>query len=328
MLSQREPYIDFLRSLGLILLIGVHVNAPEWYVPLRSFDVPLMVFVSALCYKSLGGGYLQYFVKRFKRIYIPVFVFLTLFSFSLSVCYLVDGKSHFSISQIVGSYLLLNSPSIGYVWIMRVFLMMALLLPLLDWLNSRLNPPQFLLFIIGIIAIQTFVVDAVMMIKNKYIYFALDEIILYAIGYTPIAITGLRLRKLGTSESIWIVVTTGVLITVFLSLNGCVFCPQTYKYPPQSLYVLYGVFASSLLWSIRNHIKHYIDNKVCFYLSKNSMWIYLWHIIPVYIVARWGNIHGFWFGRYCIVIAVALILNKAYHMTIMMFPNKIFRWLK
>lgn len=56
---ERDVYVDFLRALGLILLIGVHVHAPEWYVSLRSFDVPLMVFVSAMCYKPLRGGELH-----------------------------------------------------------------------------------------------------------------------------------------------------------------------------------------------------------------------------------------------------------------------------
>lgn len=56
MIKERDYYIDFLRAIGLILLIGVHVDAPDWYVPLRSFDVPLMVFVSVLCYKPLRGG--------------------------------------------------------------------------------------------------------------------------------------------------------------------------------------------------------------------------------------------------------------------------------
>ncbi len=53
---ERNLYIDFMRALGLILLIGVHVNAPDWYVAVRSFDVPLMVFISAMCYKPLRGG--------------------------------------------------------------------------------------------------------------------------------------------------------------------------------------------------------------------------------------------------------------------------------
>ncbi len=54
--DKRDAYIDFLRALGLILLIGVHVAAPDWYVSVRAFDVPLMVFVSAMCYNSLRGG--------------------------------------------------------------------------------------------------------------------------------------------------------------------------------------------------------------------------------------------------------------------------------
>ena len=56
MIKERDPYIDILRAIGLILLIGVHVNAPTWYIPMRSFDVPLMVFISAMCYKPLRGG--------------------------------------------------------------------------------------------------------------------------------------------------------------------------------------------------------------------------------------------------------------------------------
>lgn len=54
--AKRDSYIDFMRSIGLILIIGVHVAAPTWYVVARSFDVPLMVFVSMLCVKPLNGG--------------------------------------------------------------------------------------------------------------------------------------------------------------------------------------------------------------------------------------------------------------------------------
>ena len=123
----RDRYIDFLRAIGLLLLIGVHVNAPEWYKPLRSFDVPLMVFISAVCYKPLRGGYLAYGIKRFKRIYKPVFVFLTLFFIGTGVLSMAIGRTVFHPSQIIGSYLMLNSPSIVYVWIMRVFLLLSLI---------------------------------------------------------------------------------------------------------------------------------------------------------------------------------------------------------
>lgn len=46
----REPYIDFLRALGLLLLIVAHTFAHFWLKTARTFDVPLMVFVSSLCF--------------------------------------------------------------------------------------------------------------------------------------------------------------------------------------------------------------------------------------------------------------------------------------
>lgn len=52
---QRDQYVDFLRGLGLLMLIVAHCWAPSWINRLRGFDVPLMVFVSAICYKPLMG---------------------------------------------------------------------------------------------------------------------------------------------------------------------------------------------------------------------------------------------------------------------------------
>lgn len=83
----RDEYVDFLRSLGLLLLIIAHTRAPQWLTNIRTFDVPLMVFISALCYKSLRGDYLAYCLKRFKRIYIPVFIFLNLFFIRMDLFY-------------------------------------------------------------------------------------------------------------------------------------------------------------------------------------------------------------------------------------------------
>lgn len=53
---ERDHYIDFLRAFGLVLLVVAHTQPPYWLATIRTFDVPLMVFISSLCYKPLGGG--------------------------------------------------------------------------------------------------------------------------------------------------------------------------------------------------------------------------------------------------------------------------------
>ncbi|MDE6483967.1 MAG: acyltransferase [Duncaniella sp.] len=312
MMAERDTYIDFLRAIGLILLIGVHVNAPDWYVPMRSFDVPLMVFVSCLCYKPLRGGYLAYGWKRFKRIYYPVATFLVIFFvMSWLYCHLL-GKPQLKLTKVAGSFLLLNWPSIGYVWIMRVFLMMALIVPLLYSCVKKAGVVMTGIAVLGIILVQHFLVEAVAGIDNKIVRYAVDETVLYAFGYSSVAVFGLKIRNFSSRGLYAFLAITGCLILVFISRQGWTFDPQEYKYPPQSLYLLYGVFGSGLMWSLRPLLARYTKGKVFTYLSEQSMWLYLWHIIPVFALAPIMNKPDMWAGRYVIVLVSAVMLNIAY----------------
>lgn len=71
----RDPYIDFLRFLGLALIILVHVNCPNLIKQIRCFDVPLMVFVSGLSCSYKSGDFWGYLLKRTKRLIIPTWIF-------------------------------------------------------------------------------------------------------------------------------------------------------------------------------------------------------------------------------------------------------------
>lgn len=324
----RDGYVDFLRALGLLLLIGVHVNAPEWYKPLRSFDVPLMVFISSLCYKPLRGGYLAYGMKRFKRIYTPVFIFLTLFFIGATILHFVVGTPTFSIWQTVGSYLLLNSPSIGYVWIMRVFLLMALIIPVIDHLLQKAKYCVVVLSIFGLIIVQIILIDLISLINDKAIKFIMEEIMLYAVGYSPLAILGLKIRTF-SYRNLWIFITiTGLLILGYVGSNGWIFNPNKFKYPPGCLYLLYGLFSSGLLWSVKDLISPLIRSQGFTYLSRNSMWIYLWHIVPVYLITPIDWIDNTWVLRYMIVVFVAIGLYWTYSKFITLFPESLRRYLQ
>lgn len=82
----RDKSIDLLRSLGLILVILVHSSAPYTISQIRSFDVPLMVFVSALTFKPISvNQYFSYLWKRTKRLVIPTWLFAAFFLLFLFV---------------------------------------------------------------------------------------------------------------------------------------------------------------------------------------------------------------------------------------------------
>ena len=324
MQKNRDSYIDFLRALGLLLLIGVHVTAPDWYKPLRSFDVPLMVFVSAICYRPIrNGGYLEYCIKRFKRIYIPVAVFLTIFFIGIYGMFLTTGHSLFSGDQIIGSYLLLNRPSIGYVWIMRVFLMMALLIPFLHRVIDKCNIWVALLIVYGSFIVQEFLVLWVTQMTDSIGKSILDELLLYCVGFTGITIMGLKIRQFTSKSLLAANIIGAVCILVFLGWNDWTFNPQEYKYPPQSLYLLYGLFGCTFLWQTNNIISPYVDYKIFGYLSTNSMWIYLWHIIPVQVLARLNCPANTWLLRYLIVMGCSIIFFTCYRKIISFLPDRI-----
>jgi len=73
----RNERIDFLRFLGLCMIILAHVDPSDGLFQLRNFDVPLMVLISGvsfgLSYK--GEPYGSYVWKRVKRLLLPVWIF-------------------------------------------------------------------------------------------------------------------------------------------------------------------------------------------------------------------------------------------------------------
>lgn len=79
-ISGRDNSIDILRFIGLMLLVLAHVGPPNWLMQLRSFDVPLMVFVSGLtAARKEYTSYKGFILKRFKRLVLPVWIFLSIY---------------------------------------------------------------------------------------------------------------------------------------------------------------------------------------------------------------------------------------------------------
>ena len=77
----RLYHIDRLKVLGLMLVILAHVDLPIWLAQIRSFDVPLLVFVSAyLARKSYKNcNICGYYRKRFFRLAVPAWIFAIVF---------------------------------------------------------------------------------------------------------------------------------------------------------------------------------------------------------------------------------------------------------
>lgn len=134
----RDISIDLLRFLGLSLIILAHVNPPELLFQVRAFDVPLMLFISGLAFSNKNPDFSRFFfVNRFKRLVIPVYIFLTAYFVAVFLARLVNIDFGVRIHHVIGSYLLMDG--IGYVWVIRVFLIIGLLLPFLLLFEQRVR---------------------------------------------------------------------------------------------------------------------------------------------------------------------------------------------
>ena len=93
----RDKKIDLLRFIGLMMIILAHTVPPKFLAQVRNFDVPLMVFVSAVTFSKFQKKetYFSYLYKRLKRLVLPVWVFLTFYFIWLFVLNPSSDKLNF-----------------------------------------------------------------------------------------------------------------------------------------------------------------------------------------------------------------------------------------
>lgn len=306
MINQRNTYIDILRFVGMSMVILAHVNTPDIIHQFRCFDVPLMVFISGLSYsgKSIPANFTHYYFHRVLRLTIPVYIFLTIYFVILAAI----GKLP-TITTIIGSFCLLESHSIGYVWIIKVFILIMIATPLLQAVTQRINRCYFWLLILFLLIFEEFIcINIIQNIKQPILKLIFTETIPYIIGYSVPFILGLRLRNISAKEeNITLVIILTLALVIFTLHCGLErsLSLQTFKYPPYPYFLLYGMLISSLLWKLRNikFIKTFFNNNLILFIGRNTIWIYLWHIGFVYIANHY--IHN-WILRWLFVYFIAL----------------------
>ena len=138
-MSKRNIKIDIIKIIGLLAVILAHTKVPNQYIfQLRNFDVALLVFVSGyLSYSSFSktNNYFEYLWKRIKRLIIPTWIFLIIYFCILLFNNHVFGITFpYNLSQIKDSFLLLEG--IGYIWVVRVYFLSALIVPFLIKINN------------------------------------------------------------------------------------------------------------------------------------------------------------------------------------------------
>jgi len=312
----RDERLDFLRGVGLLCIILAHVGPPVFLFQLRNFDVPLMVLVAGSAFAISNKAkskysYIEYVKNRFIRLVAPTWIFLLIFfTITLVTSFLMHKPYPFSSDKILTSFLL--SSGIRYVWIMRVFLLVSLIAPFT--LNYRRSGDSalwktsviiFFVYIAYEIAVYFFPNPNHILLR-----IILKDILYTVIPYGFIFFAGTRLHDVGSikilTASLILMLLFIVCAAILFKLNARIVPTQDYKYPPTIYYILYAMFVSfGLYWFCQTEIYSHIPGKnIILFFGRTSMWIYLWHILIIYLIS-WSHISMNFVQKYIIVLSVS-----------------------
>lgn len=304
--------------MALLGIIVAHVNPSDLVIQLRSFDVPMMAFLSGASYYLSSSGkeitYKQYVGKRLKKLVLPTYLFLTLFfvgTFLLS--FILKDAYYFDMKDIIYSYALFSG--IGYVWIVWIFLAIALINPLLLRLNRKIHNSYVYIFVLLVVyGLYVGVCSGYKLILPRRFAMFFEHYILYAIGYGLIAALGIRIYKL-TKRNIGMIGLICIGIYLCIAFNKNFELTGHYKYPPTTYYFSYALGLIMFMWLLLDvkPLIQILNNKFVCFLSENSFWIYLWHIIPVYAIGKFGGsgIFAYAIGRFLFVLLVTIVITLA-----------------
>lgn len=302
----RDEKIDILRFIGLAMIILAHTNPSPLIAQLRNFDVPLMVLVSgasfALSYRY--EAFTSYLWKRVKRLVFPTWIFLTVY-------FAVIFATNFpivapNIKTVIGSYILLSG--IGYVWIIRVFLLVALVSPsILKFSNSTKSQAKFFSITAAIYIAYEIILFLTKSLPLSPIRTVFENTVLYVIPYAIIFSIGLRLTQLTKQHIIiFMIVTFSTCVAVGAALwnaSGTLVLTQEFKYPPSIYYLSYALAVCLFLWLISDRLVTAVKQlgiyEPLMFIAQNTIWIYLWHIPLIEII----NLE--FYIKYPIVFALA-----------------------
>lgn len=320
--NQRDMKLDFMRALGTLTIILPHVLAPDIMIQLRTFDVVMLVFVSGMsyAYQSMAGDtpdYWLYVKKRLKKLLLPTFILIFIVFFSMNAVSLALSKGlYFNISDLCSS-LLLFEDGIGYVWIIKVYIGMAIVAPFVWKVINRLDNDVLFFGLCGLIYLiyrciwgvtQLGSIPVISTILEEYVFYILSYMIPFAVGMYLYAHKGRKTIKL-------LFIFLFIIVQALVVTQGGGFEPNLHKYPPGIYYLTYGIACSLIIYQVAP-VK---INKPIMWLSKNSLSFYLTHVFWVISLSAMANslhieiISIFWIKFIIVVIlttVTVLVMDK------------------
>lgn len=290
--KERDLSIDILRCIGLLAIFVDHTFSSSFILQSVQFDVVLLMLLSGTSFAITTNHarsiqWSKYLKRRFVRLVLPTWLFLAIF---FSICYMLH--KNVPIWHPIYAFLLCTE---WYVWIIRVFLFIALLSPfILSYTKVVKNNHVFMLS-----AFAFFVVFDLLTIGcwtdfpnfgyiNSHFLQYMLYIFLIGVPYVAIYAIGHRLQQMTKGQILfWSFVMFFIFFVMCYSLyseDGVFVISKLHKYPPHIYYISFALGVSLLMWNLRYIISNCLSRinilyKIFIFIGQNTIWIYLWHVL-------------------------------------------------
>lgn len=310
---RRNTTIDLMRFIGILLIMFAHVNPPNTLFQIRTFDVPMMVFVSGMSYYTSGKTSVKlkpYILSRFKRLVLPVWAFLVVFFVAIALFH-VPGFQDILTAQTIFLTFLLSG--FHYVWVIKIFLLMALLSPLLTRVANAVSSYSLPFFSILLLCVSLLLSLTGYASLPALPASVVKDIIIPAISYGAIFIIGYKVLALTRREISFCLFNFVIVFLAYVVYNylrhGGLDDIQNYKYPPTLYYIAYATIMSLLIFSVLEYL--HIEKIGAFvqFVSANTIWIYLWHI-PVVEAFHREHVGINVLIKYLMAVGIAVLLTR------------------
>lgn len=319
---KRDVKFDGLRVIGLLAIILAHVNPPTLLFQLRNFDVPLMVLVSGAVYGLSSGAkkkYLSYIWGRILRLLLPTWVFLCVFFLVQAVFGIF-----YSPPTILSSLFLLNDNGIGYVWIIRIFILVAVISPFFVYLSQKIRQKGlYLVALLLLYALYTVLNHIYLGYPGVHAFafgdFFVQNILFYLMPFGVIAGLGLYLLSASKRAIFFLFLLSGGVFSLFAAKQFLFVHhfvqTQVYKYPPGIYYLSFALAVSLLLYlvSYTGLFQKLFKTSLLQFIASSTLWIYLWQIFFLY---QWNWAQGYFpiflrnfVGEYLLVLCSSVLLT-------------------
>lgn len=307
--KSRNINYDILKVIALFGIMLAHIGPNKVVFQLRNFDVPMMIIISVWLslsiYNKGNFNYKIYLLKRIKRLVKPTWIFLTIYFLFYWIF-----KGSISIKTIILSYTLING--IGYVWIIRIYIYVAIITPIYSYIYNNLKIFSIIIIILIEYLIYAFLIKF-SFIVNERIRLFLTISILDFVGYSFVVWIAILTYKLSIRNRFLVSIFSAILF-IFLAVKYNFIPTQEFKYPIRLYYLSY---AFSIIFMLDFFVE-WIDNKysikkskIIIYISSNSMWIYLWHILYIPLVNKFFvNLQFGYIIRFIVIAFLAIITTS------------------